>query len=83
MNQSWREQVRDGGKLVNLGRFATPEQAALFYARRRAGRDTTDLTYAYRSRAHRHPHTRAPPRAPHPGRERGLCFLRSMARELA
>ncbi|EOD36322.1 hypothetical protein EMIHUDRAFT_110360 [Emiliania huxleyi CCMP1516] len=37
-------QVRDGGKLVNLGRFATPEQAALFYARRRAGRDTTDLT---------------------------------------
>ena len=41
MNQSWREQVRDGGKLVNLGRFATPEQAALFYARREAGRDTS------------------------------------------
>ena len=40
MNQSWREQVRDGGKLVNLGRFATPEQAALFYARREAGMDT-------------------------------------------
>ncbi|EOD10808.1 hypothetical protein EMIHUDRAFT_120477 [Emiliania huxleyi CCMP1516] len=36
--------VRVGGKKVTLGRFATAEQAALFYARREAGRDTSDLT---------------------------------------
>ena len=33
-----------GGKSVHLGLFATAEQAALFYARREAGRDTSDLT---------------------------------------
>ena len=33
-----------GGKMVFLGMFATAEQAALFYARREAGRDTSDLT---------------------------------------
>ncbi|EOD17936.1 hypothetical protein EMIHUDRAFT_95783 [Emiliania huxleyi CCMP1516] len=33
-----------GGKSVFLGWFATAEQAALFYARREAGRDTSDLT---------------------------------------
>ncbi len=33
-----------GGKQVNLGYFATAEQAALFYARWEAGRDTSDLT---------------------------------------
>ncbi|EOD04890.1 hypothetical protein EMIHUDRAFT_107557 [Emiliania huxleyi CCMP1516] len=33
-----------GGKKVFLGYFATAEQAALFYARREAGRDTSDLT---------------------------------------
>ena len=33
-----------GGKQVSLGYFATAEQAALFYARREAGRDTSDLT---------------------------------------
>ncbi|EOD36729.1 hypothetical protein EMIHUDRAFT_351811 [Emiliania huxleyi CCMP1516] len=32
------------GKQVSLGYFATAEQAALFYARREADRDTTDLT---------------------------------------
>ena len=32
--------MRVGGKLVTLGYFATAEQAALFYARREAGRDT-------------------------------------------
>ena len=36
--------VKVGGKKVTLGRFATAEQAALFYARREAGRDTSDLT---------------------------------------
>ena len=36
--------VTDGGKQATLGRFATAEQAALFYARREAGRDTSDLT---------------------------------------
>jgi len=36
--------VKIGGKDVHLGRFATAEQAALFYARREAGRDTSDLT---------------------------------------
>ena len=32
------------GKMVHLGYFATAEEAALFYARREAGRDTSDLT---------------------------------------
>ena len=36
--------VTAGGKQVTLGWFATAEQAALFYARREAGRDTSDLT---------------------------------------
>ena len=36
--------VWESGKLVNLGRFATPEEAALCFARREAGRDTSDLT---------------------------------------
>jgi len=36
--------VTSGGKLVHLGMFATAEQAALFRARREAGRDTSDLT---------------------------------------
>ena len=36
--------VTAGGKMVSLGYFATAEQAALFYARREAGRDTSDLT---------------------------------------
>jgi len=34
---------RDGDELVYLGMFATAEQAALFYARREAGKDTSDL----------------------------------------
>ena len=37
-------QVTVGGKRSFLGYFATAEQAALFYARREAGRDTSDLT---------------------------------------
>ena len=36
--------VTVGGKMATLGYFATAEQAALFYARREAGRDTSDLT---------------------------------------
>ena len=36
--------VREGSKQATLGYFATAEQAALFYARREAGRDTSDLT---------------------------------------
>ena len=36
--------VRVGTKKVTLGYFATAEQAALFYARWEAGRDTRDLT---------------------------------------
>ena len=37
-------QVKVEGKRARLGYFATAEQAALFYARREAGRDTSDLT---------------------------------------
>ena len=36
--------VRFGDRMVHLGLFATAEEAALFYARREAGRDTSDLT---------------------------------------
>ena len=43
-SKKYKLQVRDGGKLIFLGNFATAEQAALFYARREAGRDTSDLT---------------------------------------
>ena len=42
--RQWELKVRVGGKSVSLGYFATAEQAALFYARREAGRDTSDLT---------------------------------------
>ena len=43
-SKKYQLQVRVGGKQVSLGRFTTAEQAALFYARREAGRDTSDLT---------------------------------------
>ena len=43
-SQKYELKVRDGGKQVRLGLFATAEEAALFYARREAGRDTSDLT---------------------------------------
>jgi len=36
--------VTVGGRKAHLGYFATAEQAALFSARREAGRDTSDLT---------------------------------------
>ena len=36
--------MKVGGTTVFIGYFATAEQAALFYARREAGRDTSDLT---------------------------------------
>ena len=42
--KKFEAKVRDGGKRVFLGYFASAEQAALFYARREAGRDTSDLT---------------------------------------
>ena len=67
-SQKYELKVRDGGKQVRLGLFATAEQAALFYARREAGRDTSDLT--------------APPRdaqaARQAGRE-GLTLLSNVA----
>ena len=45
-SQTYHLNVRVGGKMVNLGYFATAEEAALFYARREAGMDTlaSDLT---------------------------------------
>ena len=43
-SKQFEAKVRAGGKSVFLGMFATAEQAALFYARREAGRDTSDLT---------------------------------------
>ena len=43
-SKKYKLQVTVGGKRVFLGLFATAEQAALFYARREAGRDTSDLT---------------------------------------
>ena len=39
-SQKYQLNVRVGGKMVNLGYFATAEEAALFYARREAGMDT-------------------------------------------
>ncbi|EOD22567.1 hypothetical protein EMIHUDRAFT_116662 [Emiliania huxleyi CCMP1516] len=41
--KKYKLSVRAGGRTLN-GWFATAEQAALFYARREAGRDTSDLT---------------------------------------
>ena len=43
-SKKYQLRVTVGGKKVFLGYFATAEQAALFYARREAGRDTSDLT---------------------------------------
>ena len=43
-SKKYRLQATVGGKSVSLGLFATAEQAALFYARREAGRDTSDPT---------------------------------------
>ena len=44
-SKKYKLSVTSGGKSVYLGMFATAEQAALFYARREAGRDTgSDLT---------------------------------------
>jgi len=51
-SKKYRLKVRVSGKQVTLGVFATAGEAALFYARREAGRDTSDLT--------------APPPAPPP-----------------
>ncbi|EOD10920.1 hypothetical protein EMIHUDRAFT_215219 [Emiliania huxleyi CCMP1516] len=60
-------QVRVGGKQTSLGWFATAEQAALFYARREAGRDTSDLT--------------APPPPPAPHSPAGAEAIRQAERE--
>ncbi|EOD38136.1 hypothetical protein EMIHUDRAFT_98020 [Emiliania huxleyi CCMP1516] len=43
-SKKYQLRVKVDGKDVHLGRFDTAEQAALFYARREAGRDTSDLT---------------------------------------
>ena len=43
-SKKYKLEVTIGGKKLYLGVFATAEQAALFYARREAGRDTSDLT---------------------------------------
>ena len=43
-SKKYQLSVKVGRKDVHLGYFATAEQAALFYARREAGRDTSDLT---------------------------------------
>ena len=43
-SKKYKLSVTVGSKNVHLGYFATAEQAALFYARREAGRDTSDLT---------------------------------------
>ena len=43
-SKKYKLKVWVGGKQVSLGWFATAEEAALFYARREAGRDTSDLT---------------------------------------
>ncbi|EOD24526.1 hypothetical protein EMIHUDRAFT_206498 [Emiliania huxleyi CCMP1516] len=56
-----------GGKQGSLGYFATAEQAALFYARREAGRDTSDLT--------------APPPPPVPSSPAGAEAIRQAERE--
>jgi len=42
--KKYKLEVTAEGKSLYLGWFATAEQAALFYARREAGRDTSDLT---------------------------------------
>ena len=42
--KKYKLQATVEGKMVHLGYFATAEEAALFYARREAGRDTSDLT---------------------------------------
>ena len=43
-SKKYELRVTCGGKQIRLGLFATAEQAALFYARREAGRDTSDPT---------------------------------------
>ena len=42
--KKYKLQATVEGKMVHLGYFATAEEAGLFYARREAGRDTSDLT---------------------------------------
>ncbi|EOD36204.1 hypothetical protein EMIHUDRAFT_226818 [Emiliania huxleyi CCMP1516] len=59
--------VKAGGKKVFLGLFATAEQAALFYARWEAGRDTSDLI--------------APPPPPVPSSAAGAEAVRQAERE--
>ncbi len=63
-----RSETGKHGRLSELGLRVTNFLAFDVMKQRKA-----DM--AYRSRAHRHPahspHTRRPPRAPHPGRERG------------
>ena len=43
-SKKYELKVRVGDKMAFLGCFATAEEAALFFARREAGRDTSDLT---------------------------------------
>ena len=40
-SKKYKLNVKVGGEVLHLGYFATAEEAALFYARRAAGRDTS------------------------------------------
>ncbi|EOD34421.1 hypothetical protein EMIHUDRAFT_122777 [Emiliania huxleyi CCMP1516] len=66
-SKKYKLAVRAGGRKVTLGYFATAEQAALFYARREAGRDTSDLT--------------APPPPPPPTSAAGAEAIQQAGRE--
>ncbi|EOD05493.1 hypothetical protein EMIHUDRAFT_97368 [Emiliania huxleyi CCMP1516] len=69
-SKKYQLQVASGGKQVSLGWFATAEQAALFYARREAGRDTSDLTAPP-----------PPPPPPEPSTAAGAEAVRQAGRE--
>ena len=66
-------QVTVGGKHLTLGCFATAEQAALFYARREASSDTSDLTAP--------PPPSPPPPPPAPSPAAGAEAVRQAGRE--
>ena len=72
-SKKYQLNVRVGGTTVFLGCFATAEQAALFYARREAGRDTSDLTAP--------PPPPPPPPPPAPSTAAGAEAVRQAERE--
>ena len=69
-SKKYKLQATVGGNSVGLGMFATAEQAALFYARREAGRDTSDLTAPP-----------PPPPPPVPSSPAGVKAVRQAGRE--